>query len=209
MCILSLSTPDRRTWQLPRVQTVYGCYVTVIAIFHYNRLVHVILTIFPAVRMGLSCSWKQLFAVGSTTEVKQKSSEQRSSCKVPTLAWSRDRYWSGMGVTATVQCITQLGFTVVMWLRSEIWLILPTFRQRSNNLNSRKLPGRFSYGLGTRLLEMQNWGLNTRRPAAYLNAIGSSCLIPERSMPSSEVPLDNCTCEDSQYTVTTEVIIHR
>ena len=32
-------------------------------IFHSNSLVHVILTIFPAVRMGLSCSWKQLFAV--------------------------------------------------------------------------------------------------------------------------------------------------
>ena len=42
----------------------------VIAKFHYNRLVHVILTIFPAVRKGLSCSWKQLFAVRSTTEVK-------------------------------------------------------------------------------------------------------------------------------------------
>jgi len=41
----------------------------VIAIFHYNRLVHVILTIFPAVRTGLSCLWKQLFAVRSTTEV--------------------------------------------------------------------------------------------------------------------------------------------
>jgi len=36
-------------WQLLRVQTVYSCYVMVIAIFHYNRLVHVILTIFPAV----------------------------------------------------------------------------------------------------------------------------------------------------------------
>jgi len=23
-----------------------------------------------------------------------------------------------------------IGFTVVMWLRSEIWLVLPTFRQR-------------------------------------------------------------------------------
>ena len=57
-------------WQLPRVQTVYGCYVMVIAIFHYKTLVHVILTIFPALRMGLSCSWKQLFAVRSTTEVK-------------------------------------------------------------------------------------------------------------------------------------------
>jgi len=29
-----------------------------------------------------------------------------------------------------VQCITQLGFTVIMWLCSEIWLVLPTFRQR-------------------------------------------------------------------------------
>ena len=57
-------------WQLPRVQTVYGCYVMVIAIFHYNILVHVILTIFPAVRLGLSCTWKQLFAARSTTEVK-------------------------------------------------------------------------------------------------------------------------------------------
>ena len=34
-----------------------------------TRLARVILTIFPAARMGLSCSWKQLFAVGSTTEV--------------------------------------------------------------------------------------------------------------------------------------------
>jgi len=43
--------------------------------------VHKILTIFPAVRMVLSCSWKQLFAVGSTTEVKYKSFKQRSSAK--------------------------------------------------------------------------------------------------------------------------------
>jgi len=34
-----------------------------------------------------------------------------------------------IGMTAMVQCIMQLGFTVVMWLRSEIWLVLPTFRQ--------------------------------------------------------------------------------
>jgi len=35
-----------------------------------------------------------------------------------------------MGVTATLQCIMQLGFTVVMWQHSEIWLVLPTIRQR-------------------------------------------------------------------------------
>jgi len=40
--------------------------------------------------MGLSCSWKQLFAVGSTTEVKLKSFKQRSSCKAPTLGRSRN-----------------------------------------------------------------------------------------------------------------------
>jgi len=42
-----------------------------------TRLVHVILAIFQAVRTGLSCSWKQLFAVGSNTEfeVKYKSFE--------------------------------------------------------------------------------------------------------------------------------------
>jgi len=31
-----------------------------------TELMHVILTIFRAVRVGLSCSWKQLFAIGST-----------------------------------------------------------------------------------------------------------------------------------------------
>jgi len=35
-----------------------------------------------------------------------------------------------MGVTATVQCMTQLGFTVVMWQHSENGLALPTFWQR-------------------------------------------------------------------------------
>ena len=34
--------------------------------------------IFPVVRMGLFWSWKQLFAVGSTTEVKYKLFEQES-----------------------------------------------------------------------------------------------------------------------------------
>jgi len=67
-----------------------------------------------------------------------------------------------MGVTATVQCIMQLGFTVVVWLRSEIWLVLPTFRQRNNSLNSWKLPGRFSYGLGTKLDKSRTVGQTMR-----------------------------------------------
>ena len=39
----------------------------------------VILTIFPAVRMGLSCTWKQLFAVASATEVKYRSFGQKKN----------------------------------------------------------------------------------------------------------------------------------
>ena len=50
---------------------------------------------FPAVRTGLSCSWKQLFAVGSAAEVKYKSFEKQSSCRMPILAQSSDRYWNG------------------------------------------------------------------------------------------------------------------
>ena len=94
-------------WQLPRVQTVYRCNVTVIAISHSTSQYWISAcdTIFPAVRMGLSCSRKQLFAVGSTTEVKFKSFKKQSSCRTPILVWSSDRYWNGMDVTATVQCI--------------------------------------------------------------------------------------------------------
>ena len=58
-------------WQLPgvRVQTVYGCDVTALQ-YAFQKSSARDITIFPAVRMGLSCSWKQLLAVGSTTEVK-------------------------------------------------------------------------------------------------------------------------------------------
>jgi len=111
----------------------------------------VILTIFPAVRMGLSCSWKQLFAVGSTTEVKSKSFEQRSSCKAPTLVRSSDRYWTGMDVTATVQCITQLSLLLSCDYILKFDWYCQLSGSKSNSLNSRKSPGRFSYGLGTRL----------------------------------------------------------
>ena len=49
------------------------------------------LTIFPAVRMCLSCSWKQPFAVGSTTEVTQKSFENNQLAdRVPSPVRSRD-----------------------------------------------------------------------------------------------------------------------
>ena len=65
-------------WQLWRVQAVHGCNVTAFAILQplNTRLTHMIITIFPAMRIGLSWSWKQLFAVGSTTEVKLKLFEK-------------------------------------------------------------------------------------------------------------------------------------
>jgi len=60
-------------WQLPRIQTVYRCNVTAIAIPHstsHTGLVHMILTIliFPAARMRLLM--EATVAVGSTTEVE-------------------------------------------------------------------------------------------------------------------------------------------
>ena len=54
-------------------------------------LVHVI-QFFPAERMGLSCSWKQLFAVSSTTEVKRKSFKLISSCRASKLVQLSDCY---------------------------------------------------------------------------------------------------------------------
>ena len=65
-------------WQLWQVQAVHGCNVTAFAIFQpvNTRIMHMIITIFPAMRIGLSWSWKQLFAVGSTTEVKLKLLEK-------------------------------------------------------------------------------------------------------------------------------------
>jgi len=97
-----------------------------------------------------SYSWKQLFAAGSITEVKQKLFQQRSLCRVPTLVWLNNRYCNGMGVTAMLQCMMQLSFTIVMW-RSDFNWYCQLSGSRSNSLNLCKLQGHFSYGLGTRL----------------------------------------------------------
>ena len=45
---------------------------------------------FPAMRIGLSWSWKQLFTVGSTTEVKLKLFENiiMQSSYASTIEWS-------------------------------------------------------------------------------------------------------------------------
>ena len=61
-------------WQLPWVQTVYGCNVTAM-----SYLIQAVKSMwyFHQMRMVLSCSWKQLFAAGSVTEGKQKMNKQK------------------------------------------------------------------------------------------------------------------------------------
>jgi len=56
-----------------------------------------------------------------------------------------------MGVTATVQCIMQLGLLLSCDYVLKFDWYCQLSGSGSNSLNSRKLPGRFSYGLGTRL----------------------------------------------------------
>jgi len=106
---------------------------------------------FPAVRTGLSCSWKQLFAVGSTTEVKYKSFEKQSSCRAPTVAQLSDRYWNGW---VWLQQFSAWRNWVLLLSRDNVkkydWYCQLS-GSRSNSMNSWKLPGHFSYGLGTRL----------------------------------------------------------
>ena len=85
---------------------------------------------FSSYENWLACSWKQLLLL----VLLLKRSTNKSSCRVPTLTRSSDRYWNGMGVTAMFECMTQLGFTIDMWPHSEIWLELSG--SRSNNLNS-------------------------------------------------------------------------
>jgi len=101
--------------------------------------------------MGLSCLWKQLFAVGSTTEVKYKSFEQRSSCKVPTLAQSSN--------AIEVEWVSLRRFNAlrnwVLLLSCDYVLKFDRYCKlsgtRRNSLNSWKLPGHFSYSLETTL----------------------------------------------------------
>ena len=139
-------------WQLPRVQTVYGCDITVIAIIHSNCLVHVILNNFS------SCDNGAFLLVEATI-----------CC--------RFYYWSEIEVTRT-KIVVQSAYTSAIctitievewvWLRRFNalcnWVLLLSCDyilkynwycqlsgSGSNRLNSRKLPGRFSYGLGTRL----------------------------------------------------------
>jgi len=89
------------------IQTVMSWQLQYVIQTVNTGLVHVIPMIFPAVRTWLSWSWKQLFAAGSTIEVKQKSFKQKS---LSTLSWSN--------------CTWQQRFNAKMWL------VLPTFWQQ-------------------------------------------------------------------------------
>jgi len=77
-------------------------------------IVHVIL-IFQLPRTGLFCSWKQLFAAGSTINVKQKLFDQSQHAEPYTnkVEWSTQyAYCNRMGGTKIFQgSIT----TIVMW----------------------------------------------------------------------------------------------
>ena len=111
-------------------------------------LLHVTL---PVVRTWLYLLWKQLFAAGSVIEVKQKLCEQKSLYRVPTLARTSDRCWNGVGVTVTFQCMTQFHFLLSCDNVLKFDWYCQISGSRSNSLNLWKLPGHFSYGLGTRL----------------------------------------------------------
>ena len=72
-------------WQLLRVQTVYG------HIPHSSSEVHVILLIFSPAENGPFLLVEATVCAGSATEGKQKTNEQKSSCRAPTLARSSDQ----------------------------------------------------------------------------------------------------------------------
>jgi len=52
-------------------------------------------------------------------------------------------------MAAMFQCMTQLGFTVVIWQHSEFDWYCQLSGSGSNSLNSQRLPGQFSYSLGS------------------------------------------------------------
>ena len=98
---------------------------------HSNSLVHVkkIPTIFQLWEWGFPARGSD--CLPSVLQLKWNKSRSDKNGRAYTSTIDRTLLdWSGMGVTATVQCITHSVFTVAMWLRSKIWLVLPTFRQR-------------------------------------------------------------------------------
>ena len=81
---------------------------------------------------------------GSATEGKQKTNEQKSACRAPTLARSSDQLLWWMGVTVTFQRMTQFGLLLSCDSDLKSDWVFQLSGSGSNSLNSRKLPGRFS-----------------------------------------------------------------
>ena len=129
-------------WQLPWVQTVYKSNITAIAISCSSSEYWIIVHVIPVVSF---LPWKQLFAAGSTIEA-----EQRSLCRAPTLAQSSNHYWNGMGVSFNVWCNWILLLSCDNVLKFDWCYQLSGSRSTHSSLNSQKLPGCFSYSLGTR-----------------------------------------------------------
>ena len=130
-------------WQLPPVQTVYGCNVTAIAYLIQSVKSTWYFWYFHRMRTVLSCLWKQLFA----QVLRRKVSRRRTNKVVVQSTYTNTIERSTIvmnGRDCDVSMHDAIRFTVVMWQRSEIRLGLPTLWQRNNSLNLRKLPGRFS-----------------------------------------------------------------
>jgi len=140
------------------------------------------------------CCW---FCYWSEVQVFRKTIIVQSTY-TSVIEWSQLKW---MGVTATVQCMTQLlGFTVVMWQHSEIWLVCQLSGSGSNSLNLRKLPGCFSHGLGTR--QSNTWtdllllpsNMETWRYHGYWSY--SSLTASDPQNPVNFVPI---TCKPHQF----------
>ena len=63
-------------------------------ISHSSSKFHVILLIFSPAENGPFLVVEATVCAGSATEVKQETNEQKSSCRVPTLARSSDVEWA-------------------------------------------------------------------------------------------------------------------
>ena len=130
----------------------------VIVIFINSGLVHVILTIFTAERMGLSCSWKKLLAV-----LRLVLLLKWNRCRLNKFHCAECLHWHNRVIAIEVEWAWLRRFNAwcnwVLLLSCDNILKFDWHCQlsgsRSNSLNSQKLPGRFSYGLGMRLPHSQ------------------------------------------------------
>jgi len=114
-----------------------------------------------------------------------KSFEQRSSCKAPTLMWLLLK-WNGHDCDGSMHyAIWVLLLSCDYVLKFELYCQLSG--SGSNSLNLRKLPGRYFYGLGTRLDKLR-WTLVTEDcnlPLFLWRGCSSSSELCPNTMPNT------------------------